>query len=103
MFLYISFKFFHGHQDLTWLRAFLRTDHAGIRKLVHDPCCPVKADLEHSLQHADRRFILFDNELARVRKERVPLILSARSSSEGGLAQFLFDFRVISCIRVLFF
>ena len=48
-------------------------------------------------------FILFDNELARVRKERVPFILSARSSSEGGLAQFLFDFRVISCIRVLFF
>ena len=76
MFLYISFKFFHGHQDLTWLRAFLRTDHAGIRKLVHDPCCPVKADLEHSLQHTDRSPFFLNDEFACIHKVDIILIIS---------------------------
>ena len=74
------FELFHGHQDLPWLRSFLFPYNTGLGKLIHDPGSTVKADLEHSLKHADRRFILLDNELARIGKQCVPLILSARSS-----------------------
>ena len=51
------------------LGAFLRTDHAGIRKLVHDTGGPVEADLEYTLQHSNGCLVLFDDEFPGIGKE----------------------------------
>ena len=73
----IIFKFTLRHQDLARLGAFLRTDHACVRELIHDAGSPVEADLEYTLQHSNRCFILFNDEFPGVGKEFIHIFTAA--------------------------
>ena len=96
MFFHIGLEFFHGHQDFTGLGAFFGAYDSGVAELVHDPCGTVEADLVHSLQHSDGRFLLLDNEFAGLLEINVTFLPAGASSCcENRIVHLLLDLAVI--------
>ena len=91
MFLQIIFELFHGHQNFSRLGSFLRSYDTGIRELVHDSGRAVETDFQHSLEHADRCLIFFDDKFSGFHEVIIAVISAAYPEDETILVQGIID------------
>jgi len=105
VFLQIIFELFHGHQNFSRLGSFLRSYDTGIRELVHDSGRAVETDFQHSLEHADRCLIFFDDKFSGFHEVIIAVISAAcgRTAIQAYGVNPFFDIRIISVLAVVIF